>query len=127
MKAARHAIAVLELLLVFPAVLFMTGLFLRNIQPAPYEPAHSARLLVKWFSARPFLGLAIFLVALPFAALVIGCACVRHGWRSDSGLRRDAIQTLAVMRTHAASVLIAAATVMAGGVLVIVALHSIAD
>jgi hypothetical protein len=43
MKAIMRTVAIIELLLVFPAVLFMTAVFVRNIQPAPYEPAQTAR------------------------------------------------------------------------------------
>lgn len=45
-KYANASIATIELLLVFPAVLFMTALFMRNVQPEQYEPAHSAQQIV---------------------------------------------------------------------------------
>jgi hypothetical protein len=38
MNTFKRAIAAAELLLVFPAVLFMTALFVRNLQPLQYEP-----------------------------------------------------------------------------------------
>jgi hypothetical protein len=41
-----RVIAVMELVLIFPAVLFMTALVLRNLQPLQYEPARSAQQLV---------------------------------------------------------------------------------
>ena len=41
MHALKRSIAALELLLIFPASLFMLALFLREVQPAPYEPAYS--------------------------------------------------------------------------------------
>ena len=123
----RRTIAATELLLVFPAALFMSALFVRNIQPAPYEPAQTARRLVEWFSGRPILGLDIFLMALPFAAFVIGCATVRHLWRSDAQLRLVALETLVAVRSQWAGLLIAGATLIAGWILAIVALHMIAD
>ena len=52
----KRSIATLEILLVFPATLFMIALFLRNVQPAPYEPAQTACHLVDWFAARPHIG-----------------------------------------------------------------------
>ena len=127
MNTIKRALAATELLLVFPAALFMTALFVRNLQPEQYEPARTARRLVEWFSARPLLGLDVFLIALPFAALVIGCATVLRRWRSEAELRQTALETLATLRAHLATLLIAGATLMAGAVLAIVALHSITD
>lgn len=127
MKTVKHAIAILELLLVFPAALFMTALFVRNIQPAPYQPAESARRIVQWFSARPHLGLAGFLIAMPFAAFVIGFATVLRSWASDGEFRHDMLATLAAVRAHLAKLLIAGATLMAGGILAIVAMHMITE
>jgi anti-sigma factor RsiW len=127
MNTIKRTIAATELLLVFPAALFMTALFVRNLQPEQYEPAHTARRLVEWFSARPHLGLDVFLIALPFAAFVIGCSTVLRGWRSDAELRQAARETLGAVRAHLATLLTAGATLMAGGILAIVALHMITD
>jgi hypothetical protein len=127
MRAINRTVAIVELLLVFPGVLFMTALFVRNLQPAPYEPARSARLVVDWFSARPLLGLDVFLIALPFAAFVIGCVAVLRTWRSDADLRLVALQMLAAVRSQGAALAIVGATLVAGGILAIVALHMISD
>ena len=127
MSTIKRTIAATELLLVFPAALFMTALFVRDLQPVQYEPAHTAQRLVDWFSARPLLGLDVFLIALPFTAFVIGCATVLRSWRSDAELRQAALETLAAVRAHLATLLIAGATVMAGGILAIVALHMITE
>ena len=126
-KAINRTIAIVELLLVLPGVLFMTALFVRNLQPAQYEPARSAQLVVDWFSARPHLGLDVFLIALPLAAFVIGCVTVLRRWRSDADLRLVALQTLAAVRSQGAALLTAGATLVAGGILAIVALHMISD
>ena len=120
-------IAALEVLFVFPASLFMLALFLREIQPPQYEPAQTARRIVDWYSARPHLGLHLFLIALPFAALVIGSATVLRSWRSDAQLRQAALQTLTTVRAHFAALLILLATLLAGAILAIVALHIITD
>lgn len=53
MKPIQRAIAVTELALVFPAALFMTALFGRNLQPQQYEPARSAERIVAWYAAGP--------------------------------------------------------------------------
>lgn len=127
MNTAKRAVAATELLLVFPASLFMTALFVRNLQPAPCEPAQSAGRLVAWFSSRPRLGLDVFLIALPSAALGIGCAFVLRSWRSDGELRQAVWRTFAAVRAHLATALIAGATLIAGCVLAIVALHVLSD
>jgi hypothetical protein len=127
MNAIKRTIATTELLLVFPAVLFMTALFVRNLQPAPYEPAETARRLVDWFSARPRLGLDVFLIAQPFAALVIGFVTLWRSWRRNAEIRQAAVDMLGTVRAHVATLLIAAATLAAGGILFIVAVHVITD
>ena len=127
MNTIKRTLAATELLLILPATLFMTALFLRNIQPAPYEPAQTARRLVEWYSVRPPLGLDVFLIAMPLAAFVIGCASVLRSWRGDEELRQAALKTLAAARAHFATLLIAGATLVAGAVLAIVALHVLTD
>jgi hypothetical protein len=123
----KRIIAGFELLLVLPAMLFMAALFVRNIQPAPYEPAQSARRLVDWFSARPFLCLDLFLITFPLLAFIIGCTSVVRSWRNDAELRRAALQLLGVIRGHCAALLIAGATLIAGSILAIVVIHVITD
>jgi hypothetical protein len=127
MKTFKQTVAIIEMLLVLPAALFMTALFVRNLQPTQYEPARSALRLVEWFSARPFLGLDIFLIALPLAAFVIGCAAVLRTWRADAELREAALKTLGAVRAHLSPLLIAGSTLVAGAILAIVALHLITD
>jgi hypothetical protein len=123
----KRSIATVELLLIFPATLFMLSLFLRNVQPEPYQPAETARHLVDWFAARPQVGLQLFLIALPFAALSLGAAATLRLWRSDDQLRQKAADTFAAIRAHASFLLIAAATLVAASILSIVALHLLTD
>src|SRR6478609_11440947 len=96
----KRTIATLELLLVFPAALFMAALFLRQIQPQQYQPAHAAQVIVDWYAARPAVGLHICLIALPLAALIIGAVTLLRNWNEDAGLRRGTLETLAFLRTH---------------------------
>ena len=127
MKWQKYIIAGSELLLVFPAVLFMTALFLRNVQPAQYEPAHTAQQIVTWYAARPRMGLWGLLIALPLAVLVTGSGTLWRKWSDDVDLRQAAHNTLATFGAHLATLLIAGATLTAGGVLAIVSLHLLAD
>jgi hypothetical protein len=122
MKTIKPAIAIVELLLVFPAALFMTAIFLREVQPL----AQTGRL-VEWFSHHVILGLYVFLIAMPLAAFVGGCAIVLRSWHSDAEFRRAALVILTTARPHLAALLVAGATLMAGGILAIVAMHMITE
>lgn len=127
MNTFRRLIATLELLLIFPASVFMCALFLRNVQPASFEPAQTAGHVVDWFAARPRVGLDLFLIALPFSALIVGCATILRAWRHDPQLRVAAMDAIAALRANFSALLIAGATLVAGGILSIVALHVITD
>src|SRR5712692_8276577 len=100
MTAVKRTIATTAWLLVFPGALFITALVVRNLQPPQYEPAHTALQLVDWFSARPHLGLDLFLVAMPFAAFVLGCVTVLRGWQGDAEFRQATRATLTAGRAH---------------------------
>jgi len=127
MRLPKYTIATTELLLIFPAVLFMTALFVRNLQPLQYEPAHTAQQIVTWYAARPHIGLWVLLSGLPSAVLLTGCATLLHRWSREVELRQAARQTLAAIRTHLATLLVAGATAAAGGILAIVGLHVLTD
>ncbi len=123
----KRVVAVTELLLIFPAALFMTALFVRNLQPLQYEPARTAQRIVTWYALRPRVGLWGLLIALPLAVLVTGCLTLLRCWRDDAELRQAARHALAAIRRHMVTLLVAAATVTAGCILAIVALHVLTD
>lgn len=123
MKTLRRSLAALELLLVFPAVLFMTALFTRSIQPQQFEPAHTAQVIVDWYAARTQIGLWLFLIALPLSVLILGGATMWREWRRDESLRDAAQKLLGLIRAHAAILLIAFTTATACGILAIVGFH----
>ena len=127
MKQVRYFVATAELLLVFPAILFMTALFVRNWQPPNYEPAHTAQRIVELYSSSLHIGLWVLLIALPLTVLLTGCATLFQQWSQESQLRQDARRVLALLRTHLATFLVAGATLVAGGCLSIVALHVLTD
>lgn len=127
MHIARRAVAAVELVLIGPAALFMTALFVRNWQPQQYEPAHTAQRIVLWFAGRPHVGLWLLLIALPLVVLIVGSATLLAAWNEDSDLRAAAGQMLVTLRTHLAMAIIAAATLASGGILGIIALHVLTD
>jgi len=127
MRTLNRVVAATELLLIFPAVLFMTSLFARNVQPQQYEPAHTAQRIVEWYSVRPRIGLWVLLMALPFAVLVVGCGTLLRNWSADGDLRRAAVRVVEAIRGHLAVVLMAAATAAAAAILGVVAVHVLTD
>jgi ABC-type Fe3+ transport system permease subunit len=122
----KRTIAATEVLLIFPAVLFMTGLFVRNVQPQQYEPAATAQRIVMWYAGRQWT-LWVLLIALPFAVLVTGGVTLLRSWNEDAELRAATRQTLAAIRTHLATAIVALATVIAGGILAVIAVHVMTD
>lgn len=127
MKTFRRSVAALELMLVFPAVLFMTALFARSIQPTVYEPAHTAQRIVDWYASSTHIGLWLLLIALPLSVLLIGVATLMRDWRRDPDLRDATLKFVDLIRAHAATLLIAFTTATAFCILSIVAFHMMTD
>ena len=123
MKTIKRSVAAAELLLIFPAALFMIALFVRNLEPLQLEPARTAARIVTWYSGHTHIGLWVFLMALPMIVLLTGCASLMKSWREDSELRSATHSTIAGLRVHWAAFFVAAATVGAAIILAIVALH----
>ena len=127
MKTSKSLLAATETILILPALLFMVSLFVRQVQPQQYEPAHTAQRIVDWYAARPNLGLSLALIALPLLVLLTGAFTLFRSWRNDDQLRRDVRQAVDSLRSHLATAVVALATVTAVGILAIVALHLITD
>ena len=127
MKTLRRALATLELVLIIPAALFMTALFVRDLQPQQFEPAHTAQRIVAWYAARTRLGLWLFLIAFPLAVLVIGCVSLIRSWHADPTLRTAVVECAGAIRRHLAVLVVALATATSAVILSIVALHLITD
>jgi hypothetical protein len=67
------------------------------------------------------------LIALPFAVLVTGCITLLRSWSGGTDLPQAPHQTLAAIRTSRTMQLVAATTVTAGAVLLIVIMHMLAN
>jgi len=126
MNASKRVIAAAQLLLIFPAVLFMGALVVRNLQPLQNEPAHTAQQIVMWYAARQWT-LWVLLIALPFAVLVTGCITWVRNRSQTAQFSRAGQPTLAAIPTHRALLLVAATTLTAGAVLAIVVIHMLAN
>ena len=127
MKLIRRSLAALELLLVFPAVLFLAAVFTRSIQPQQYEPARTAQQIVDWYAARPQVGLWLLLIALPLTVLVVGLLALRREWHHDPALRAATCEVLHTCRSHAPALSIAFATTLSAIILGIVAFHMLTN
>lgn len=127
MKTSKSRLAAIEWLLVFPAALFMGALFVRNLQPQQFEPAHTAQRIVDWYASSPHLGLWVLLIALPLAVLLIGTTTLYRAWKSDNGLRESAQQFVVLVRGQIATLLVTLATLTAAGILAVVALHLLSE
>jgi len=127
MKTILRPLAAAEVLLIAPAALFMTALFVRNLQPQQYEPARSAAHIVALYASSTRIGLWLLMIALPLVVLIAGCAALARAWRGDSALRQSAHQAIAALRAHLAAFFIACATASAFVILSIVALHLMTD
>jgi hypothetical protein len=123
MKMIQRPLAALELLLVFPSVLFMAALFVRSIQPIRFEPARTAQRIVDWYASSVHVGLWLLLIGMPLSVLIIGSATLMRGWHREPDLRDATLKFLGLIRAHASTLLIAGTTVTASGILAIVALH----
>ena len=126
MDTNRRIIAATQLVLIFPAALFMTAVVTRYLQPLQYEPAHAAQQIVTWYSVR-YWTLWVLLIGLPFAALLTGSVTLLLNWNRGPDPQRPAKQPSAAVRTDLATRIVAAATLSAAVILVVVALHMLAN
>jgi hypothetical protein len=126
MKTTKRLIAATELLLLSPAVLFMTALSVRRLQPLQDEPAHTAQQIAMWYAGRQWT-LWVLLIALPLAVLVTGCTTLLRSWNDEVPLRHAARRPLAAIRADLATLVVAGATLTAGGILARVAVHMLTN
>jgi hypothetical protein len=123
---AKRALAAAQLLLMFPAILFMGALVVRHLSPLQHEPAHTAHRIVMWYAGRMWTLWAL-LITLPLAVLVTGCVTLLRSWSNVPELRYRAQQGLAAIYADRPMLCIAMMTLMAGVVLAIVAMHMAAN
>jgi hypothetical protein len=123
MNTTKRAIAATQGLLIFPAILFMGALIVRQLSPLQHEPAYTAQRIVMWYAGRMWT-LWVLLITLPLAVLVTGCLTFLG---SRKGLPRGVQEGLAAIHTDSAMPFVGAMTFAAGVVLAIVAMHMLAN
>jgi hypothetical protein len=123
---ANRTLAAAQLLLIFPATLFMGALVVRQLSPLQQEPAYTAHRIIMWYAGRIWT-LWVLLITLPLVVLVTGFLTLLRNWSDDAKLPQAEQLTLAAIRADRTMKLVAATTLTAGVVLVIVALHMLAN
>jgi hypothetical protein len=99
MRATERLVAAAQLLLIFPAVVFMGSLVVRNLSPLQNEPAHTAQQIVMWYVGRMWT-LWVLLITLPLGVLVTGCIMFARSWSEDVRLPQAAQQMLAAIHSN---------------------------
>jgi hypothetical protein len=125
MRTLIRVVAATQFALVFPAALFLTAVLVAAGDAPQYDLARIAHLIVKWYSARMWT-LWLLLLALPFAALVAGCATLLRSWNADVELTQAARPSLALIPAPLATLFVAGMTMTSAGFLAIVVLHLLA-
>jgi len=123
---AKRALAAAQLLLMFPAILFMGALVVRQLSPLQHEPAHTAHRIVMWYAGRMWTLWAL-LITLPLVVLVTGCVTLLRSLSNVPELPYRAQQGLAAIYADRPMLCIAMMTLTAGVVLAIVAMHMAAN
>ena len=123
---AKRTLAAAQLLLMFPAILFMGALVVRQLSPLQDEPAHTAHRIVMWYAERVWTLWAL-LITLPLAVLVIGCITLLRSWSNILEQPHRAQQVLAAIHADRAMLFVATMTLTAGVILAIVATHMAAN
>jgi len=123
MNTNKHYVAVMEVLLILPAALFMAALVIRELPLSGLDVA--AQRAVMWYAERQWT-LWLLLVTLPLVVLLVGCATLLQGCDADR-LRTAVRKPLAAISTDVTSIFIAALTFVAAVILAIVGLHILAN
>jgi hypothetical protein len=115
-KTTLRLIAALELVLIFPAALFLICVVARHIEFI----GPPARQIALWYAYR-FWTLWVFMISLPIAALLIGCVTLL--WNDGIEMRTTINQRLVAIRKSLPKQVIAVSTLVAAVILVLVAIH----
>ena len=123
MSFTNDVIAALALALVFPAILFVVALFLRQVASPESEPARSAERVVAWYAAHPQLSLWVLLLLFPLSAFFLGSAALLRTWGDNPQLRYWAWRALTEIPEHWPAVSIGGATLLAAGLVAMITAH----
>ncbi len=123
-----RAVAIWEWLMVLPATVLLAAAALRMLQPRQYEPARTSWIIFEWTMTHVSrVGAAVLFIGMPGVVFAAGCGVLLQNWRKDQALRHDVTTSFAVLRRHFAFGLLAAAVLVAGTILAVVAIHVVTD
>jgi len=118
--------ALAEWLMVLPAAFFLAAGALRLLQPRRFKPARACWIIFEWTRTHvTHLQAAVIFPGLPTLALIVGSGALWRGWRRNPALRQDAAHALAILRRQLGTVSLAAAVLLASGILTFVVGHLI--
>ena len=127
MSLTNDVIAAGTLALVFPSVLFVVAMFLRQVPPPGSEPARTADRIVRWYAAHPQLALWVLMLLLPMAAFVLGSATLLRTWGENPQLKYWAWRVLTEIPEHWPALSVGAITAMSAALLMMVTTHLFRD
>ncbi|HEY6345937.1 MAG TPA: hypothetical protein VIY49_31000 [Bryobacteraceae bacterium] len=116
MRTTITRAAVMQLVMLFPATLFLSSVLVAKGDPPQYDLALFAQHIVTWYSTRGWT-LFVLLLGLPFAVLVTGCIT----------LFAAPDHNVPAMRPSLATILVSWATLTSAAVMGIVVLHMLAN
>ena len=123
MSVTNDIIAALAFVLVGPALLFVTALFLRNVPPADSEMARFAERVVTWYAVHPQFALWVLFVLFPLSAFVLGSVTLLQTWGENPKLQYWAWRVLEEIPEHWPAMSVGGATVVSAGLLVMITAH----
>src|SRR5215467_839061 len=82
MRAMTRAVAIVQVVFILPAALFLTSVLVGVGDPPQFELAHVAQRIVAWYSGKAWT-LEFLLILLPFVALVAGCTMLLRSWKGE--------------------------------------------
>ncbi len=88
-RRIENGAALVAALLILPALILLSSAAMRQMQPAAYEPAHTANAIVTWFGSLHVVRAA--LIVGPLVALPLAVAAMWRRLSADAGLRSDVL------------------------------------
>src|SRR5215470_14625929 len=127
-RTKLFGLAIVQCLMVLPAMFALSVAALRGLQPRWREPARTNWIILDWMTVHLHRthAAAVFLL-LPSFAFLIGSTALLQNWRRDELLRWDAIAFQAVLRRNLHVVFLAAGMILGAAILGAAVVHMITD
>ena len=125
-KPLSPLMAVAGWLMVLPASFFLAVGVFRQLQPSQTQPGSAGWTVFEWARTHvSHLDVAVMFLGLPAVALIVGGIALRGEWRGNEALRRDAAGAFAILWRELGTVFLAAAVLVAAGILTFAVNHLI--